>query len=251
MACRACWPAIALICICLWSLPLVAQETAPPPAIEEPASVTQDEVRLLELGKLLMGQNNPAYAPAAATLPIDTRNQAGEQALRTFQAVVKRNPKSVDGWLWSGIALTETLYYTKKDPKGVPVRNEARVTEGVNAFRTAYELAPDEMVCVSYYSDALMNYRKDFAAVRNLWDTFLRVADSDQQRAIALVQAARACLNAAYFGKQQKMPAAQVRQHFLAAEEYVRLAAKLCPKSPGVLEMQQLLQQNRTALYGK
>ncbi len=247
------WCAGIFISMLLWAgLPTIAEEPSSPPVSPRvPPALNDDAQRLLELGQLLMGRNNPAYAKDQNKLSIAERNTAGDKALSTFRMVVKLEPKSSQAWLWLGIALTETLYYTKEVPRGHPQLTDSRITEGVNAFRTAYERDPVCEDCVKYYGDALIEYRRDFDGARKLWETYLTVATSDLQREMALVQAARACLNKAYFGKDAKMPADEVRQYYLAAQGYVDRAAKLCPNATDVKEMQALLQAHRKALCGK
>ena len=223
----------------------IAEKQPAPPAI------TEDVVRMMELGKLLMGQNNPAYALVAEKLPVATRNAAGKQALQVFQAVVKREPRYADGWLWLGITCIERLEYGKEGTPGKPVRTPAAINEGIEAFRTAYLHDRANEDCVKYYGDALMEFRQDFDTARKLWLGYLEVAKTDLQQMIAYVQAARACLNKAYFGKEAKQPVDVVRQQYLEAESYVKKAADLCPNARDVKEMQQLLQQHKRLLTGK
>lgn len=242
-----------IVSVLLCAGAVLAEGTTPPPTTPNaPASVADDAARLLELGKLLMSQNNPCYAAKPAKLDFAARNAAGDQAVQTFQKVVKLHPQLADGWLWLGIALTETLHYSKEFPQGQAVTSESQLTDGVQAFRTAYERTPTNLICVSYYGEALMVYKRDFAAAGKLWERYLQVASTDVQRVTALVQTARAILNAAYFGKADKtMTADQVRTSFARAESYVVQAAKLCPAAADVKEMQALLQQYRKTLIGK
>lgn len=247
------WLAIILVgylLLCTISIHAEGQATAPAGAGTPPVN-TEEVTRMLELGKLLMGQNNPVYAGFAMKLEMDTRNAAGAQALRTFYTVVKLDPQSADAWLWLGIALTETLYYSKEAPQGQRVSSETNIAEGIQAFKNAYDRAPADITCVKYYGEALMTYRRDFDAARKLWESYLPMAASDLQRVVALVQSARASLNKAAFGKANKMPINEVRLNFLEAEKTIQLAAKLCPKADDVKEMQALLQQYRKILYGK
>jgi tetratricopeptide (TPR) repeat protein len=246
------WIAIILFAILAITVFASAEETPPrddnPPA---PVIITADIARLLELGKLLMGQNNPAYAPAPDKLSFEQRNSAGEQALRTFQDVVKREPRLSEGWLWLGIAYTENLRYSKEFPHGHPIVTEAVTSDGIEAFRKAYECDPANEDCVKYYGDALIEYRKDFDAALKLWEKYLTVARTDLQKVIAYVQAARACLNKAYFGKVTKLPPETVKQYYQQAVDYQQQALKLCPNARDVKEMQQLLARYRKLLLGK
>jgi len=232
--------AIIAIVLLVIAIPAYAGE-ADAPAATAPPAIKEDISRLLELGKLLMGRNNPAYAPEPVTLTFEERNRAGEQALLTFQEVVKRDPKLAQGWLWLGIAYTRQLQYTKKTPEGKLLRTEAFVNEGIDAFRKAYACDPAGEDCVRYYGDALMEFRKDFNAALKLWQNYLAVAKTDLQRMIALVQAARACLNKAHAGSEAKRPAEQVRRDYLAAVAYLEQAAALCPNANDVKEMRALL----------
>jgi len=246
------WLAIILIGYVIWMAPLHAGEKASSPeGNTAPPAITEDAARLLELGKLFMGQNNPTYTDSTAKYTIESRNMAAEQALNTFRTVVKLYPQYAEGWLWLGIALTETLHYTKEAPQGQHVITENKINEGVQAFRNAYERAPADITYVKYYGDALMVYQYDFDGARKLWERYLPMATTDLQRVTALVQSARASLNKAYFGKAKKMPAAEIRQNFQDAANAVQRAAKLCPKADDVKQMQALLQQYRKILYGK
>jgi hypothetical protein len=234
--------------------PLVAQDMPSPTRINPvaPTAITENARRLLELGQLYMGRNNPAYACTPEELTAQQRNDAAQPALSTLQQLTTLYPKYADGWLWLGIALTETLCYSKQSPKGAPSSTPATITEGVRAFRTAYECNPTDLVCVTYYGDALMQYRADFDAARQLWENYFKIAKTDMQKVTALTQAARACLNKAYFGKiEKRLSPEQVKQEFQAAERFVQQAAAICPQAPHVTAMQGLLKQYRTTLYGK
>lgn len=237
------WLAIIAVVLLSSAVPVLAgEEDAPPaPTTTAPPDIKEDIARLLELGKLLMGRNNPAYAPAPIDLPFEERNRAGEQALSTFQEVVKREPKLAQGWLWLGIAYTCQLRYEKKTPRGKPLRTEAFVNAGIDAFRKAYACDSAGEDCVKYYGDALMEFRKDFDAALKLWQDYLAVAKTDLQRMLALVQAARACLNKAHAGKEAKEPAERVRQCYQDAVGYLEQAAALFPKARDVNEMRALL----------
>ncbi|HOS43332.1 MAG TPA: hypothetical protein PK794_06550 [Armatimonadota bacterium] len=234
-----------------------AQETAPPPDGQTaPPLVSNDIPRLLELGRHLVWQNNPALAPPGvkvdASLSPDARNEAAAQALRTFRSVVTRAPRTAEAWLWLGIALAHTLRYSTEHPKGARQLTEADVRDALDAFRTAYERAPGDIACVSYFGDALMELRRDFDTARAVWDSFLPVAKDDIQRVTALTQAARACLNKAYFGKSDNtLSAEQAKQAYLDAQRYVARAANIVPKAACVRDMQALLQHYRKYLTGK
>lgn len=246
------WLAIMLLGLVCWSALLSAEEHAPVPENgSKPPAITEDASRLLELGKLLMGQNDPVYADTPTKYSAEARNAAGAQALSTFRTVVKLYPQSAEGWLWLGIALTETLAYDKDAPQGRRTLTDEKVAEGMQAFRGAYERAPADITYVKYYGDALLQYKHDFDGARKLWETFLPMAITDLQRVVALVQSARASLNKAYFGKTNKLPPDVVKQSYLDAENAVQLAAKLCPKARDVTQMQTLLQQCRKILYVK
>lgn len=232
---------------------LAAAEEGAQPSVttEAPKPVTEDAIRLLEMGKLLMGENNPAYARAAVKLDAATRNAAEAQALGIFQRVVKQYPSYAEGWLWLGIALCEALQYSPEHPDGEPARTEASTTEGLQCFRTAWELSPSDLVTVSFYCESLVTYRRDFPLARKIWECFYPVARTDMQRVMALTQCARACLNQAYFGKAEKMPAEEVKALYLAAQSYLDRAAKLCPNCQDVKEMQELLRKYRKELCEK
>lgn len=250
-------PAITrgIICIVLLMLclPLVRAQDAPPEPEPEAPPISAESARLLELGKLLVGQNNPAFAMAPEKLTVEQHNAAGEQALRIFRVLVKREPKLAEAWLWLGIALTETLAYTHDTPQGKPACSEAGVNEGIAAFRTAYELDPACEDIIKCYSDALMEYRKDFDTALSLWVQFLAEPDklTNLQKMVANVQAARACLNKAYFGKEAKDPAEQVKKFYTDAVTYLQQASALFPGARDVKEMQALLQQHKSFILGK
>jgi len=249
MAGRPCWLIAIILSLMIGIGAHATGEVTPNPGTTgSPAAVTEDAVRLLELGKLLMGQNNPEFATTPLKLSPEARNTAGEQALRTFQSLVKLKPQYADGWLWLGLALTETLHYSKEHPEGESVLDEARITDGLSALRIAYQQNPANLTYVCCYSDALMAYRKDFDAARKLWDRYLPIATSDCERVTALIQAGRACLNKAFFGKTAGMPTEEVRGNYQAAVNYVQQAARLLPKSENVREMQELLRQHRKTL---
>ncbi len=244
--------ALALLLLMLLALlPLGAEE--PPPEHPAPPPISVESARLLELGKLLMGQNNPALALEPERLPLEQRNAAADQALRTFKVVVKREPKLAEGWLWLGIALTQTLRYSREFPQGKPLRTEANINEGLQAFRTAYECAPANEDCIKYYSDALMEFRKDFQTALTLWEKYLAAPEprTDLQKMIAQVQAARACLNKAYFGREDKLPPDVIRKSYYDAVAYLQQASALFPAANDVKEMQGLLLQYKQFILGK
>lgn len=217
-----------------------------------PPAVTDDAERLLQLGQLYMGQNNPEYALQPAKLDATARNDAGGRARRIFQQLTARFPDNGDGWLWLGISYTETLRYTPKAPKGERQRSAEEIADGLHAFRTAYESKPDDIVYAVYYGEALMTCSEDFDGARKLWDKYLKNAKTDMQRVMALTQSARACLNKAYFGKMaKKLPGQEIRQLFLEAEDLVAQAVRICPKTPDVKTMQELLDKYRPLLGGK
>ena len=241
----------ALFCV-IWfgALPLRAAEPTPPPTTTEtPAAITEDVVRLLELGKMYMGRNNPAYAVTPDGWGMAQRNAAGAQAVEILQTVVKRSPRYGQGWLWLGIALTETLAYGKDAPHGRPAASEANIAEGIDAFQRAYTFEPTNEDCVKYYGDALINHRRDFDGAIALWNTYLPGARTDVQRMMALVQLSRAYLNKAYFGKD-KLPAKDVKGSYQHALDYAQQAARICPNSRDVKEMLALLLEHRKALAG-
>jgi tetratricopeptide (TPR) repeat protein len=248
------WLSVLIIGILLSVSSAYAQDStapAPPPATA-PASVTEDVLRLLEIGKMLMGHNNPAVScTKPVELPPEARNAAGERALHAFRSITKLDPKCADGWLWLGIALTQRLRYNEEAPQGEPVVDEAALNEGFIAFRTAYECHPRDPLYVSYYGEMLMSVRKDFEGARRLWDTFYQAATNDMQRVTALVQAARACLNHAYFGKAHKRPAEEVQRSYYESVSYIQKAAKIYPNATDVKEMQRLVQEYRKLLCGK
>jgi len=244
------WRMAAIICLSIGLVTAVAAEQKPPrPSAEAPVAISEDVAHLLELGKLLMGQNNPAYAAAPEPLTFEKRNDAGKQALRTLQTVVKRSPQFAQGWLWLGIALTETLEYTKDAPKGRPLVTNVTLTDGIEAFHRAYQYDAVNEDCVKYYGDALIEYRRDFDGAIQLWSQYLPVAHTDLQRVMALVQTSRAYLNKAYFGKG-KLRAGEVKRCYQRACDCTQQAAKLCPNAQDVKEMQSLLENNRKTLIG-
>ncbi len=243
-------------------LPLLAQEkptkpaapatpVAPPAATTATTTPTAEVIRQLEDGKVLMGLNNPFYAETVEKETPEARNIAGTRALEIFREVVKQYPQYADGWLWLGIALTETLRYTKDHPEGIPTATDEEITEGMQAFKTAHERSPTDLVYASYYGEGLMTYRRDFATAYKMWETFAAVAKNDMERTMAYVQAGRACLNLATFGKAEKKPDAEVRSQYQAAVGFIDKAAKLCPNAKDVKEMQVLLKQYRKSLLGK
>ncbi len=245
------WLLVGLLGLLIWC-PVAADETTPTPVTAgAPTSITEDAVKLLDQGKVYLGLNNPEFAAKPQQLDPDTRNGDGDKALRTFQSLVKRFPQYADGWMWLGLALTETLQCSKEHPEGVPQLTESRIADGLAAFEKAYNTNPGNLTYVCCYSDALMTLRKDFDTTRKLWDRYLPTATSDVNRVTALVQAGRACLNKAYFGKSATMPADEVKQYYQAAATYVKQAAHLLPKSDSVKEMQELLRQYRKPLTGK
>jgi tetratricopeptide (TPR) repeat protein len=245
------WLLASLLCLLTWTACLAAETTPTPASSGAPASITEDAVKLLELGKLCLGRNNPEFAATAVKLDPDTRNAEGEKALRTFQSLVKRYPQYADGWMWLGLALTETLQCSKEHPDGVPLLTETRISDGLAAFQKAYTANPSNLTYVCCLSDALMLHRKDFDGARKLWDRYLTTATTDVNRVTALVQAGRACLNKAYFGKSANMAADEVAKYYQAAVTYIKQAARLLPKSDSVKEMQELLRQYRKPLTGK
>jgi cytochrome c-type biogenesis protein CcmH/NrfG len=232
-----------------------AQEKAPPAGLVPPTTASDDLARLLEQGQQALATNNPDTAPPGIHPNLnstpDERNAAGEQALSTFQTVVKRFPQSAEGWMWLGITLTSTLHYSKEHPNGEPAMTDANKADGLDAFRRAYERAPKDIACVAFYSDALIELKRDFDTARKVWDAFLPHAKDDIQRVTALTQCARACLNKAYYGKAKGMAATEVRRLYKSAQEYVDRAAKMTPKADCVVKMQQLLAQYEKYLNGK
>ncbi|MHB9023638.1 MAG: tetratricopeptide repeat protein [Armatimonadota bacterium] len=243
------WLLAMLICILVVASPALADE-APSTTPKPPQSVTDDSARLLELGKLLMGQNNPEYAAQPTKLEMAERNAAGEQALGIFRRLVKMNDKVAEHWLWLGIALTETLTYSKKKPTGAPVTNEKVLAEGIQAFKAAFDRNPRELVIATYYGTALLERRRDFDGTLAVWQKFLEQKPPEMERAMALVQAGRACLNKAFYGKIEKRPAADIKQAYLQAADYVAQAAKICPNSADVRQMQKLLTEHKKDLGG-
>lgn len=254
MAGVARWLLAIILGVVVGVLPVCAQDPAPASGGEvAPPLVSNDLPRLLELGQTLMGQNNPLFSVdrGKTTLTPEARNAAGEQALRTFQSVVKRYPQSAQGWMWLGITLTRTLRYSKEHPNGEPAATNEQIVEGLDAFRRAFERSPTDVNCVSFYGDALMEFRRDFDAARKIWDGFLPFAKDDIQRVTALTQAARACLNKAYFGKAEGMDAVAIKRYYQDALTYTQRAAKITPKAACVQELQGLLKQYRQYLLGK
>jgi hypothetical protein len=214
----------------------------------DPAKPPEEAARLLAVGKQLMGQNNPIYAADDAKLSVEARNAAGAQALATFRTVTQQFAEVAEGWMWLGVALTETLVYSHEHPDGVCDPSDADAKAGVVAFEEAYKRQPTVLQYVGYYGEALLTIRRDYDAARRLWETFLTVVDTDLQRMLARVQAARACLNKAVDLKSRKRPLSETRPLFNAAAAHIAAAAKLCPRSRDVQEMQQLLDSLRKDL---
>lgn len=236
------WLAIISLFVLIVAAPIFAVEKEEPSEPPSAAPVITEEIaRMLERGRTLMGQNNPIYAPVPIKLPPEGRNRAGREALRTFEEVTEREPKLVQGWLWLGIAYTQQLEYTKNAPQGKPYRPAAYIDKGLEAFHKAYQCDPTNEDSVKYYGDALMEFRKDFDAALTLWQDYLTVAKTDLQRMVANVQAARACLNKANFGKEAKLSPEQIQKYYQDAVTYVDNAAALCPNARDVKEMQALL----------
>lgn len=244
---------VMLLVSCLaWSTFAFAQEATPQQLNLLPATVTTDAEHLLELGQLLMGQNNPGYALKRAELDQTARNEAGAQAVRTLKQLTTLYPKFADGWLWLGIAYTETLRYSDKAPRGEPARTKESIASGIEAFRTAWELQPNDLVYATYFGEALMTYCADFDGARKFWEKYLATVKTDMQRVTALTQIARACLNKGYFGKINKtLSAVQIKEQYTTAEKYVNEAAAICPRAADVQAMQKLLRDYRAILYGK
>ena len=242
-----------MLCGIVGLTPLPAQEKTPPaPNKSTSPRIAVDAVRMLEEGKTQMGKNNPLYANAPAKLTAEERNSASLAARGTFRSLVKLYPQFADGWLWLGIVLTESLHYSKEHPAGESNATAAEITEGIQAFQTAYQRNPTDLISVSYYGEALMTYRKDFAAACKLWEDYAAVASTDLQRMIADVQNARACLNRAYFGKaENSLSDNEVKANYQHAEDLIEKAAKLCPNAQDVKDMQALLKQYRKTLMGK
>ena len=242
MAGRLRWLAIITLFVLIFAAPVFADEqeepSDPPPAAP---AISEEIARMLERGRTLMGQNNPIYAPVPIKLPLEDRNRAGREALRTFEEVTEREPKLAQGWLWLGIAYTQQLEYAKNVPQGKPYRPDAYVSKGLEAFNTAYRCDPTNEDSVKYYGDALMEFRKDFDAALTLWLDYLTVAKTDLQQMVANVQAARACLNKANFGKETKLSPEQIQKYYQDAVIYIDHAAALCPNARDVKEMQALL----------
>ena len=224
---------------------------AAPPTDTTPAAVTEDAQRLLELGQLLMGDNNPQYTLTPKKMSADARNRAGEQALRVFEQVTTLYPDFSDGWLWLGIARTEMLIYDKDGADGKPRRTPEDIALGVRAFRFAVDAKPDNLLCATFYGDALMVYLEDFDAARAFWENFYTQARSDLARVTAQVQASRACLNHAYFGHLRKTLAPDaIKVLFADAEKYAKQAAEIMPRAADVKAMLALLDKHRKTLTG-
>lgn len=252
MAANSRWWICCIFCLWVTTSAIFAQDNAVIPPAAPPTAITEDARHLLELGQLLMGQNNQTYALKSAAIDMAKRNETGEQALRIFRQLVTRYPDFADGWLWLGISLTERLQYTKKHPEGEPLRSKENIQDGINAFQKAYECRPDDLVCVLYYGEALMTYRQDFDKVRALWEQYLQKAKTDMQKVTSLTQAARACLNKAYFGaSNKKLTTEAAKQQLDIADKYINQAMKICPNAPDVKSMKALLQQYRNVICGK
>lgn len=243
---------IMLLC-CIAFEYAMAQDVAPAQVnTVSPPAITDDVKRLLELGELYMGINNPDYARKTENIDPASREKAGMQALHVFQQVTTLAPDDQEGWLWLGIVYTETLHYTKKTPQGVPAHTDADISAGINAFRAALRCQPSDLLCATYYGDALMTFCANFDAARDFWDNYLTTAKSDMQRATALTQAARACLNKAYFGKVHKtLSADEQKAMYTNAERYLQQAVALMPRMRAVTTMQALLQQYHDDFCGK
>jgi len=237
------WLAIIAFFLLIIAAPVFADEKDQPAESTPPtAPVITDEIaRMLERGRSLMGQNNPLYAPVPIKIPFEERNRAGKEALHVFEEVTEREPKLAQGWLWLGIAYTQQLQYAKNVPRGKPYRPEAYIDQGIEAFKKAYLCDPTSEDGVKYYGDALMEFRQDFDTALTLWLDYLTVAKTDLQQMVANVQAARACLNKANFGKEAKMSPEMVQKYYQDAVIYVGNAAELCPNARDVKEMQALL----------
>jgi len=247
------WFCLLLIYCFVMAGRLFAQDVAPAQiSTPPPAAITDDVKRLLELGELYMGINNPDYARRVVKVDPNARNAAGVKALHVFHQVTTLAPDDQEGWLWLGIAYTETLHYTDKSTQGEPARTHADIQSGINAFRTAFRCQPTDLLCATYYGDAMMVYCENFDGARDFWENYLSTAKTDMQRVTALTQAARACLNKAYFGKIRKtLSPDEVKQQFTDAEHYVQQAAAIMPRVRSVKIMQDLLQQYRSACCGK
>lgn len=252
MAAKFRWWICCVLFLWVTTATIFAQESAVIPPTAPPTAITEDARHLLELGQLLMGQNNQTYALKTTRMDMEKRNETGAQALRIFHQLVTRYPDFADGWLWLGIALTERLQYSPKHPEGESLRSKEEIAEGMSAFRKAYECRPDDLVCVLYYGEALMTYRQDFDKARTLWEQYLLTARTDMQKVTALTQAARACLNKAYFGANKKKLTPQTAKQLLdKADQYINQAIKICPNAPDVKSMKALLQQYRNVICGK
>jgi len=182
-------------------------------------------------------------------LDSDSRNAAGEQALHIFNLLVVSYPKSAECWLWYGIALTETLRYSVDAPDGVYTENADELTRGTQAFLRAYELSPKDLVCVGYFGEALMVYRKDFDAAQRIWTEYRKLASTDLQKVTANVQLARACLNKAYFGKAKNtLSKREITELLKSADDYLKSASSICPNASDVREMKQILLEQQQLL---
>lgn len=226
-------------------LPLLADEAAAPP----PPAITEDANRMLELGQLLMGENNPKYAPVPHKISPEQRNIAGQQAQQLFIQLTVLYPDFPDGWLWLGIASTYRLHYQNDGS----VINKPLATEelasALRAFRNALALMPQNLLYATYYGDALMSYLQDFDAAQEFWLQYHDGAQSDLQRMTALVQVSRSQLNKAYFAFQYKnLPTADIKSIFTAAENFAAQAAKIMPRASDVTDMQKLLKQYQPIL---
>ncbi len=230
-----------------------AQDIAPAQVnVTPPAAIDNDVTRLLELGERYMGMNNPDYARRPVKIDLNAREKAGMQAIRVFQQVTALAPNNQDGWLWLGIAYTEKLHYAKKAAHGVPAHTDADIAAGIAAFRTALRCQPTDLLCATYYGDALMTFCANFDAAHDFWDNYFTTAKTDMQRAMALTQEARACLNKAYFGKLHKtLSADEAKTQYANAEHYMQQASALMPRMGSVLTMQELLQQYHDDICGK
>ncbi|HEX2952020.1 MAG TPA: hypothetical protein VHV83_21000 [Armatimonadota bacterium] len=228
--------------------PTQAKSSVPPQA----ATISKESMQVFLEGQRCMGLNNPAYSLDKNDVGMAARNDAGDKALQYFRQVTTMYPKFAEGWLWLGIVLTERLQYSKQAPKGELLRSEDDIHKGIDAFHNAYLCDTNNLLCVTYYGEALMAYQGDFEAASKLWEQYLLVAKTDMQRVTALTQAGRAYFNMGYFGKRRKnMSAKTIKRNYLTAEGYIEQAAKICPNTPSVKEMQGLLQQYRSTLYGK
>lgn len=246
MSCIYKWCRCSLILLFLM-LPfkIFAAEEVPPP----PQAITEDAQRMLELGQLLMGENNPAFAPAPNKLSPDARNKAGKQATQLFTQLSVLYPDFPDGWLWLGIACTNTLHYQKNGVIDKTPHSPEELATALRAFRNALDLVPQNLLYATYYGDALMSYLQDFDAAYNFWQQYLTAAESDLQRVTALVQMSRALLNKAYFAFQnKKIPIAEINKIFASAENYAAEAAEIMPRASDVIAIQELLKEYHPTL---